>query len=328
MSGVATEPVSRRRRGALRWARDTGLVVGFRLGWSAVRRLPEPAAYRLLLAIADRAARRNGPGVQRLRANYARVRPELPPAELDALVREGMRSYLRYYCEAFRLPTYDSDRLAEVLVMRNDAQVRRYLDAGSSVVVFIGHMGNWDLAGAWSTGHLAPVTTVAERLEPEELFQGFLEFRQSLGITILPLTGGENPFTGLRRAVASNQFIALPADRDLTRGGVEVDFCGHRARMAKGPAALAVLTGAPLFAAAIFYEDAQPGHGTGGKHVVVEMSDEIPRSQASREADRIAEMTQACARYLEPAIRAHTEDWHMMQRVFVDDLDPARLPRT
>ena len=32
-------------------------------------------------------------------------------------------------------------------------------------------------------------------------------------------------------------------------------------------------------------------------------------------------MTQACADVLGGTIREHTQDWHMMQRVFVDDLD-------
>jgi hypothetical protein len=38
--------------------------------------------------------------------------------------------------------------------------------------------------------------------------------------------------------------------------------------------------------------------------------------------DRATAMTQACATRLEGPSAAH-EDWHMMQRVFIDDLDPA-----
>ena len=136
-----------------------------------------------------------------MRANYAKVRPELDDAALDALVGEGMRSYTRYFCEAFRLPDCTHDDLDRMCRAVNDAAVRANLDAGRSAVIFVPHMGNWDIAGAWSTGHLAPVTTVAERLEPEEVFREFFEFRESLGMTILPLTGGPNPFNGLREAV-------------------------------------------------------------------------------------------------------------------------------
>ena len=38
-------------------------------------------------------------------------------------------------------------------------------------------------------------------------------------------------------------------------------------------------------------------------------------------------MMQQVARLFEAGIRAHPQDWHMLQRVFVADLDPERLPR-
>ena len=36
-------------------------------------------------------------------------------------------------------------------------------------------------------------------------------------------------------------------------------------------------------------------------------------------------MTQEVARIFEEGIREHPADWHMLQRVFVSDLDPERL---
>jgi KDO2-lipid IV(A) lauroyltransferase len=313
--------------GILATARNRGTVWGYRAGWSAVRRMPEGAAYRVFDTVADVSARRGGKGLARMRANYAKVRPELDDAALDALVREGMRSYTRYFCEAFRLPDCTMADLNRMCRAVNDASVRAALAAGRSAVIFLPHMGNWDIAGAWSTGHLAPVTTVAERLEPEEVFREFFEFRESLGMTILPLTGGPNPFTGLREAVERGDFVALVSDRDLTSNGVEVEFFGHRARMAKGPALLALLTGAPLYAATIHFAPAAPGRGAAGRETVVTFSDEIPVPTDGDNATKAQAMTQACASFIEGPIREHTADWHMMQRVFVEDLDPARTGR-
>ena len=140
-----------------------------------------------------------------------------------------MRRYLRYYCEAFRLPTLTADDLLERVRVEGDGPVREVIDGGGSVVAFLGHLGNWDLAGAWGTTHLGPVTTVAERLKPEEVFEEFLAFRESLGMTILPLTGGVNPFPALREAARRPGIIPLLADRDLTARGVEVDLLrAHR----------------------------------------------------------------------------------------------------
>src|SRR5580765_1911205 len=94
---------------------DAVTLGGYRLGWGTVRRLPERTALTAFEQIADLTVARGGRGVQRLRANYAMVRPELSDAELDDLVRRGMRSYLRYYCEAFRLPDRSMDELREAV---------------------------------------------------------------------------------------------------------------------------------------------------------------------------------------------------------------------
>jgi lauroyl/myristoyl acyltransferase len=304
-------------------AATTGQALGLRAGFAAVRALPSPAAYRLFDLIADVSARRGGTGVDRLRSNYARVRPELGDRELDALVRAGMRSYLRYYCNAFRLADRSQDELAAAVRMVGGEPVRAALASGSGCVIFMGHLADWDTGGAWSSGHLAPVTTVAERLEPEEVFRDFLAFRESLGMTIIPLTGAGDPFLALKQAIAHGAFVALLADRDLTHNGVEVELCGHRARMAKGPAVLAVMTKAPLFTATLWFEDA-PGLPS-GKRVVIRMTP-VPTPETGSTRDKVQVMVQACADILGDAITRHTEDWHMLQRVFVDDLDDRAAP--
>ena len=159
-----------------------------------MRRLPAPVAYGIFQAMADAAVLRGGKGVRRLRSNYAKVRPELDDKALDDLVRDGMRSYMRYFCEAFRLPDMSSTQLADAVVATGHEAARTHLDQGRGVICFIGHMGNFDLGGAWSTTHLWPVTTIAERLEPEEVFQDFLRFRTELGLSLIHISEPTRPY--------------------------------------------------------------------------------------------------------------------------------------
>lgn len=310
-----------------RRATDTVSVLGFKLGWSTLKALPEPIAYGLFDRIADVAVRRGGKGIARLRSNYAKARPELDAGELDALVRAGMRSYMRYYCEAFRLPSLSPERIDAAVRVEGLDEPLAFARAGETVIAFVGHLGNFDLAAAWAAGHLAPVTTVAERLKPEEVFQEFVAFRNSIDMDIIPLTGGPDPFASLLTvARTGGRVVALASDRDLTSHGVEVDLLGHRARMAKGPAVLALMTDAPLYCAAIHYEPAPPGTGLGGHRTVIEFSPRLrPRVEGPSSA-KAQDLIQQCADHLAGTIRAHTSSWHMLQRIFVDDLDPARRP--
>lgn len=312
MRGLPTAVVSR--------AADIVTVAGYRVGWSLIRRMPERAAYALFDRIADLTVARGGGA--RMRSNYRTVRPELGDAELDRLVHDGMRAYLRYYCEAFRLPVLTSDELAARVRSEGDGPIREVLDADGSVICFLGHLGNWDLAGAWGAQHLGPVTTVAERLEPEEVFEEFLEFRTGLGMTIHPLTGGPAPFPLLREAARQRGLIPLLSDRDLSRDGVQVTFCGEPARMAAGPAALALAERRPLHPVSIRHERREGGWG-----IVITFHDAVPVPTQGTTRDKVIAMTQSCADILGEAVREHTSDWHMLQPVFTKDLDRERLAR-
>src|SRR6185437_2631624 len=71
-------------------------------------------------------------------------------------------------------------------------------------------------------------TTVAERLKPESLFLRFIEYRESLGFEVIPLSGGEQPpFPLLSERLTDNKVVCLMAERDLSRNGVQVDFFGE-----------------------------------------------------------------------------------------------------
>ena len=315
-----------RRRAANVWRRLSrrARVLGYRAGWSVVRLLPERLAYQVFDLLADVVWWQRGRGVRQLEANLARVRPDVDGPALRELSRAGMRSYLRYWCEAFRLPTWSRERLLATVRIEDDDPARAELAAGRGVVMALAHQGNWDHAGAWSAIALAPVTTVAERLEPEEVFSAFLAFRERLGIEILPLHGGPPVFPTLVRRLRQGAFVPLLADRDLTANGVEVRFFGEPARMAAGPATLALTARVPLFPVSIWYERL-PGPGPRWGQVVRFH----PRVDVPAEGDRphkVAVMTQACADALAAGIAAHPEDWHMLQRVFSADLDD-RWPR-
>jgi lauroyl/myristoyl acyltransferase len=296
----------------------------FTLGWRFVRALPERPAYLLFSLVAQVAWLRQGRGVRQLEANLARVVPDASPFRLKSLTRKGMHSYMRYWCDAFRLPDWTPERILTTCRLENDEPARAALAEGRGLVVALGHSGNWDHAGAWSTLALAPVTTVAERLQPEELFQRFLHFRQRLGMEILPLTGSGDLFGVLVRRLRKGGFVPLLADRDLTATGVPVTLFGETARMAAGPASLALVTGAALYPASIFYERLPPGSPARWGVVCRFHREVVP--PAGERSEQIAAMTQACADAIADGIRTHPQDWHMLQRVFVADLVPVPSP--
>ncbi|MFD7396512.1 phosphatidylinositol mannoside acyltransferase [Streptomyces virginiae] len=283
------------------------------LGWAGVKKLPEPAAVALGRRIADFAWKRRGKSVLRLESNLARVVPDAGPERLRELSQAGMRSYMRYWMESFRLPTMDPKRFSTDVEFTDEHLLREALDSGRGVIVALPHLANWDLAGAWAIGHMnAPFTTVAERLKPETLYDRFVAYRESLGMEVLPHSGGA-AFGTLARRLRSGGLVCLVADRDLSASGVEVDFFGAMARMPAGPALLAQQTGAVLLPATLHYGDTPKMYGRIHPEV------EVPKTGTRTEKTTV--MTQAVADAFASGIAEHPEDWHMLQRLWLDDLE-------
>lgn len=284
------------------------------LGWSTVKKLPEPVATALGQRIADVAWKRRGKGVLRLEANLARVVPGASPRRLAELSRAGMRSYLRYWMESFRLPAWSEQRVRGGFDPAGLHNLTDGLASGRGVVLALPHMANWDLAGAWVTTELGvPFTTVAERLKPEALYDRFVAYREGLGMEVLPHTGG-SAFGTLARRLRAGGLVCLVADRDLSASGVEVKFFGESAKMPAGPAILAARTGALLLPVTLWY-DASPVM-RGRVHPPIE----VPSMGTS--AEKAAVMTQELADVFAAGIADHPQDWHMLQRLWLADLGP------
>lgn len=286
--------------------------------WAVVRRLPERAAYRLFDVVAVLAWRRRGRSVLQLEANLRRARPGATPAELAALSRAGMRSYLRYWCDAFRLPDWSRERVVSTVRVEGEHHLRDNVgDGRRGVVAALMHMGNWDHAGAWATLTGAPVVTVAERLRPERLYARFLAYREGLGMEILPLTGGEGDlFDVLARRLRAGRLVPLLADRDLRASGIEVQLLGEPTRVPPGPALLALRTGASLHPVSIWHEPAVSGPPT----LVIRFHDPVDPPSTGTTREKVTAMTQQVADTFSEAIRAHPQNWHMLQPLWLDDL--------
>jgi phosphatidylinositol dimannoside acyltransferase len=295
--------------------KDKLIDAGYALGWSVVRKLPESTARSWFNAAAGIAWRRQGHGVQVLEGNLTRVVPNADGAELRDLSRDALRSYARYYCEAFRLQDIPPERLdAEMTVNRDQIdRALEYMKNGRGVILALPHMGNFEQAGAWINHYGAKTfTTVAERLKPESVFERFVKFRESLGMEVLPLTGGASSFGILAQRLRAGGLVCLVTDRDLSDNGVELTFFGEKAKISGGSAALAVQTGAALMPVGCWFE----GETGWGAHVY----DEIPVPETGDRKEKVAAMTQSLAVAFEDAIRQHPADWHMLQRVFLKDL--------
>jgi lauroyl/myristoyl acyltransferase len=196
----------------------------------------------------------------------------------------------------------------EIVGLEHLAKAR---DEGRGLILALPHSGNWDAAAIWFIDWLGgPFMTVAERLKPESLYRRFLEYRESLGMRVVPLTGGPRPSaTVLREWLADGGSACLLVDRDLGASGVPVTLFGRPTTMPSGPALLALQTGAAVVPAI-------PQFTERGWRIV--FHPEVQVTGEERFKDRVRASMQGVADAFTESIAAQPEDWHMLGRIWSD----------
>jgi KDO2-lipid IV(A) lauroyltransferase len=275
-------------------------------GWRIVRWLPERSAYRLAYALGDFLSKRRGKNVSRLRSNLQRTQPNITELDLDLLVIDAMRSYMRYWCDTFRFPDWSPERVRETVTVRNEHLLLDAIAAKTGVIVSLPHAGNWDHAGAYFCAKGINLVTVAEHLKPEKLFLKFLSYRQAMGMEVLPLDG--RVLGTLAQRLRQGALVALVADRDLSRSGIDVTFFGGPSRMPAGPALLALKTHAPLITAFVSYTESG---------INIDFN-EVAIPTIGTDEEKVIEIVQKMADQFSDGISKHPHDWHMLQRIWTD----------
>ena len=276
--------------------------------WKVIGVLPEKSAYKLANLVSDQIFIKNGKGVKRLRSNYKRVMSNISERELEELTKNGMRSYLRYWFDTFRLNKWSKSRIIETTFVVRENLLRDPIETKKGCIIALPHAGNWDHAAAYFCSTGIPITAVVEKLKPEAIFKKFLAYRQSIGIEAI--SHREKTIPILLERLNQGKLVALVADRDMSRNGIEVNFLGGIAKMPAGPAVLAIKSGSPLVTAYIRYLDK-------GIEITFDETIKLPISGSEEEQIRI--VTQSMADNFAKRIQDSPVDWHMLQRIWVDE---------
>lgn len=234
-----------------------------------------------------------------------RVRPNASSIEIRRLTQQVFDSYARYYLESFRLPTLTNAQVAASFTVEGYYEnMLPALDRGKGVILALPHLGGWEWAGRWAADLGNKMTVVVEPIQPPELFEWFADLRRKFGMTVIPLGPDAGP--AVLKSLRNNEVLCLLSDRDITGGGIEVEFFGERTKLPAGPATLALRTGAALLPTAAYFTDRGVGH-----HGVIGAPMNCERHGKLRED--VQRITQDLAYELEILIRRAPEQWHLLQ---------------
>jgi lauroyl/myristoyl acyltransferase len=273
--------------------------------------LPEPVAF-VLADVAGDILFRTRPEQRRMIANNLRrvIGAEATDVVvLDRWARRAFRAYARYWVEGARLATTSATEVEAHTFVQGFEHLEEGMASGRGVLMVLPHVGSWEYGGAFLATRQMPMTSVAERIEPPELFEYFVEQRAAMGLTVVPLD--EASGRSIQTTLRAGGLVGLLSDRDIAGNGIEVEFFGETTTMPAGPAMLALRTGATLVTGAVY-----TGPGRGHRAVV-----DPPIDTARRGSFRsdVARLTQEIATRMELLIRVAPEQWHVFQPLWISD---------
>lgn len=284
---------------------ETASLIAFKFAWAAGRVIPRYLFITIFVSIGRVVYARNGVSIRRLRFNVARVLGlDIEHPDVVSVSQKAFLNYMRYWAELFCLVKVPNSMLTDHVEIVGLEILQEAQSKGRGVLVVAPHAGNWDLAGAVAAAEFGRLTSVAERLKPEELFQMFVKSREPRGIEILPHKGGDKPaFEVLQERLLAGGLVGMATDRDMSRSGVEVVFFGHTSKMPSGPARLFASTGCAVLGVKVYYS---------GRKTRIEFLPEL-----SMVGDTTLD-TQTMADALAEIITAHPDNWFMLQQIWID----------
>jgi Kdo2-lipid IVA lauroyltransferase/acyltransferase len=170
--------------------------------------------------------------------------PEKSEEERARLVRATYEHLGRTAMESILMSRMGKESLDDLLeAVDGGEMLERARAKGKGIVIVAGHLGNWELSGAFLVHIGLPVAAVAKRLI-NPLADAFVNrTRRRLDINVVY---DDEAVRKLPRLLKDGYALGLLADQAGLNAATHVPFFGRPARTPRGPAVFSIRFGAPL----------------------------------------------------------------------------------
>lgn len=171
--------------------------------------------------------------------------PDRTPAEIERIARAAYAHLGQTSIETAILPSYSQRQIISLFESVHGWDlVEERLALGKGLIVVTGHLGNWELGGAYLAARGVPIDAVARHMA-NPLFDRYLTAtRERIGMTVVH---DGDAVRRVPRSLRSGRAVAFLVDQGaLGLASTYVPFFGRYAKTPRGPAVFALRLGAPV----------------------------------------------------------------------------------
>ena len=227
--------------------------------------------------------------------------PDAP--ERNALIWRAWRSFARAAFETVEVLHYSREKIIAMVVLEGEEHLRRALEQGKGVVALSAHLGSFTMIGARLAASGYPFSVVVKQPSDKRFARLIDNYRAQLGIHTISAKPRREAVRGILKALRENRIVLVIAD-EFKSGDVIVDFFGMKVPAPRGPAALALRTGAvtlPMFAIR---------HPQGA--VVLSVGAPLAPVKGEDVEESVFATTALYTRCIEAAIREYPDQWNWL----------------
>ena len=216
--------------------------------------------------------------------------------ELRKMVKQSHYNFSKYLSDFFDIPKWTEKTIKTKVKIENTHYLDKALSSGKGVLVLTAHLGNWELAGVVTSLLGYKINAIALPFESSTITKILIGIRENKGVKVI-LTGVYKPILKVMR---QNEILAVLGDRLFTEKGIKVKFMGKSTLLPRGPATIAIKTGARMLAGFLVTE------GNGYK-LFFENIPEPPESLP--EEEKILFLVSKGAEIIEKNILLYPDQW-------------------
>ncbi|HET9425718.1 MAG TPA: lysophospholipid acyltransferase family protein [Gemmatimonadaceae bacterium] len=180
----------------------------------------------------------------------AKAFPELPPSEVERIARESYRNLGRTAMETMLLSSRSKEEVVDLFAeVEGWDVVEDRLARGNGLILASGHVGNWELGGAYLAARGLPISAVARHMANPLVDRYLTRTRERLGLNVIH---DEQAVRRVPRAIREGGAVAFLVDQAAVGlASTWVPFFGRLAKTPRGPAVFALRLDAPIVFAGV-----------------------------------------------------------------------------
>ena len=229
--------------------------------------------------------------------------PEKSAAERKKIARGAYQNFGMNVFEHLCVPMLSKEDIRSIVKLANEDVLVQALAQKRGVIIAGGHFGNWEYTSSAIAAYGYRLGVVVAEVSNKYIDKRVNEHREASGAEMIPKGASAR---AVIRILRENGVIGMLMDQDENEDGIFVDFFGRPCSTAKGPAAIALRTGAAI----IFFAAIRQPDGT----VKVVFEPVEIDFEAGMTEENILDITQQCTSRLEHYTRLYPDHWFWMHR--------------